>query len=58
MVHSTDQIVLVCAFLMNFQPAIVPPPTMDLDENNTDLYFEELSDCHSQVSVSDLTQSH
>ena len=38
-----SQIVHVCAFLSNFQPALMP--SNQLDENDVDEYFSILSDC-------------
>lgn len=48
MARITNQIVCVCAFLANFQPTLVPPPT-DCDESDiqVDEYFQQLSDCDS-----------
>jgi len=47
----SNQIVYVCAFLSNFQPALVPSD--QLDENDVDEYFHKLSD-HESESESDL----
>ena len=33
----------VCAFLSNFHPALVPPPT-DLSESDVEEYFQDLAD--------------
>ena len=42
--RQTNQIVHVCAFLTNFQPALVPLPD-DSDESDVTGYFDQLSDC-------------
>lgn len=40
----SNQIVCVCAFLSNFQPALVPPSTTDeTTESDVDEYFDKLS---------------
>ena len=53
MARLTNQIVHVCAFLTNFQPALVPLPD-DSDENDVTRYFDQLSDCDSSESDIDL----
>ena len=45
MIRLTNQIVYVCAFLTNFQPALVPS-TND-DDNTVESYFEQLSEDQS-----------
>ena len=46
MARITNQIVCICAFLTNFQPALVPLP-LTCTESDVDKYFEQLSDCDS-----------
>ena len=41
MSRITNQIVQVCAWLVNFQPVIIPPPSGDMEE--VDTYFANLS---------------
>ena len=41
MARIANQIVQVCAWLVNFQPALIPPPSGDMDE--VDTYFANLS---------------
>ena len=53
MARLTNQIVHVCAFLTNFQPALVPLPD-DSDESDVTRYFDQLSDCDSSESDIDL----
>ena len=43
MTRLSNQIVCVCAFLSNFNPALVPPPT-DLSESDVEEYFQGLED--------------
>jgi len=43
MARLTNQIVFVCAFLSNFQPALVALPAEQSDSTVED-YFEQLSD--------------
>ena len=50
MTRLTNQIVHVCAFLTNFQPALIPLP-VDQDNEDVELYFDQLSD--SYISESD-----
>ena len=50
MTRLTNQIVYVCAFLTNFQPALIPLP-VDQDNEDVELYFDQLSD--SYISESD-----
>ena len=40
----TNQVVFVCAFLTNFQPALVPLSS-NSSEEEVDEYFEKLSEC-------------
>ena len=51
--RQTNQIVHVCAFLTNFQLALVPLPD-DSDESDVTHYFDQLSDCDSSESDIDL----
>ena len=46
MARITNQIVCICAFLANFQPALVPL-LLTCTESDVDKYFEQLSDCDS-----------
>ena len=46
MARITNQIVCICAFLANFQPALVPLP-LTCTESDVDKYFEQFSDCDS-----------
>ena len=41
MSRIANQIVQVCAWLVNFQPVIIPPPSGDMEE--VDIYFANLS---------------
>ena len=43
MIRLANQIVCVCAWLSNFQPAHVPAPT-ELSETEVDDYFQALDD--------------
>ena len=43
MVRLANQIVFVCAWLSNFQPALVPPPREPSD-TEVDDYFQELDE--------------
>ena len=43
MIRLANQIVCVCAWLSNFQPALVPAPT-ELSETEVDDYFQALDD--------------
>ena len=54
MARLTNQIVCVCAFLSNFQPALVPLPQECL-ESDVENYFEQLSECDSSSEDSDTT---
>lgn len=49
MARITNQIVFVCAFLTNFQPALVPLPK-EPEDSDVETYFEQLSDCDSDKS--------
>ena len=40
----------VCAFLTNFQPALVPLST-ESSESEVEKYFEQLSDCDSDPVI-------
>ena len=44
MARITNQTIFVCAFLTNFQPALVPLPDQ-LSDADVEKYFEQLSDC-------------
>ena len=50
MARITNQIVYVCAFLTNFQPALVPLST-ESSESEVEKYFEQLSDCDSDPVI-------
>lgn len=41
MSRIANQIVQVCAWLVNFQPVLIPPPLGDMEE--VDTYFANLS---------------
>lgn len=41
MSRIANQIVQVCAWLVNFQPVLIPPPSTDTDE--VDMFFAEFS---------------
>ena len=41
MVRLANQTVCVCAWLSNFQPALVPPPC-ELSDTEVDDYFQDL----------------
>ena len=51
MARITNQIVCVCAFLANFHPALVPL-AKEPSEDDVDKYFEQLSDCDSDLDAS------
>ena len=43
-----NQIVCVCVYLSNFQPALVPSPQLQcVSEGDVDKYFKSLADCNS-----------
>ena len=46
MARLTNQIIYVCAFLTNFQPALVPLPK-HCSEKEVQDYFKQLSDCYT-----------
>ena len=48
----TNQIVHVCTYLTNFQPALVPLPE-DCSENEVDSYFNQMSECGTEDSEVD-----
>ncbi len=48
----TNQIICVCAFLTNFQPALVPLPSHG-SEKEVEEYFQQLSDCDSDPDFND-----
>ena len=54
MARLTNQIVCVCAFLSNFQPALVPLP-QQYEESDVDNYFKLLSECDSSSEESDIS---
>ena len=59
MARITNQIVFVCAFLTNFQPALVPLPDDDeLTDADVEKYFEQLSDCNSDSDEDEADQDH
>ena len=43
MVHLSNQIVCICDYLSNFQPALVSPPS-DSTDSSVEEYFQMLSD--------------
>ena len=43
MIRLANQIVSVCAWLTNFQPILVPPPSLSSVEEDIDTYFAQLS---------------
>ena len=45
MARIADQIVTVCAYLVNFQPVLIPPQSVDLSD--TEDYFAGMSDTDS-----------
>ena len=49
----TNQIIFVGAFLTNFQPALIRLPT-DPDDMDIESYFDQLSDCDSDITDSDV----
>ena len=54
MARIANQIVSVCAYLVNFQPALIPPP---IDDDHVDItsvaeYFEDF-DSDSSIELSD-----
>ena len=55
MSRIANQIVQVCAWLVNFQPVLIPPPSGDMDE--VDTYFADLnnedSDYDADTELSD-----
>lgn len=54
MAWLSNQVVCVCAFLSNFQPALVPQSSQDLtSESDIDDYFQELYLTDSEASLSD-----
>ena len=46
MIRLANQIVCVCAWLSNFQPALIPAPT-ELSETEVDEYFQAFDDTDS-----------
>ena len=44
MSRIANQIVYVCAFLVNFQPILLPPPLDDVTEIEVENYFESVYD--------------
>lgn len=55
MSRLANQIVCVCAWLTNFHPALLPPPTTDSSEIDVDEYFQSLaSDATDDISDSDI----
>ena len=48
MTRLANKIVSVCAFLLNMQPALVPQPNIDTDDDNTEQevydYFQSYYD--------------
>ena len=60
MARLANQIIYVCAFLTNFQPALVPWPK-HCSEKEVEDYFNQLSDCDSDPDSnvdSDMIQIH
>jgi hypothetical protein len=57
-IRLANQIVSVCAWLTNFQPALVPPPTSSSVEDDVDSYFKQLStDSDYDADFSDIDDS-
>ena len=53
MARLCNQIVCVCAFLSNFQPALVPPSSQDFTEVDVEDYFFKLGLSDSEDESSD-----
>lgn len=53
MARLCNQIICVCAFLSNFQPALVPPSSQDFTEVDVEDYFLELGLGYSEDESSD-----
>ena len=55
MIRIANQIVCVCAWLTNFQPALVPLPSDSSMEDEVDSYFQSIedSDCDADSEESD-----
>ena len=51
MSRIANQIVSVCAWLVNFQPVLIPPPSEDNVESEVSEYFESLYDTDSQYDA-------
>lgn len=49
MSRIANQIVQVCAWLVNFQPVLIPPPSVDMDE--VDTYFFNISNDKSDYDA-------
>ena len=49
MARLSNQIVCVCSFLSNFQPALVPPPS--LSDDGVSEYFANLTSTDSEYDV-------
>ena len=56
MARIANQIVSVCVWLTNFQPALIPIPSEDDDSNSVEEYFESLysNDYDADTELSDL----
>ena len=56
MARIANQIISVCVWLTNFQPALIPIPTEDDDSNSVEEYFESLysNDYDADTELSDL----
>jgi len=48
MIRLADMVVSVCAWLTNFEPALVPPPVDDHEEDKVDQYFKSVLDSESE----------
>ena len=56
MARIANQIVSVCAWLNNFQPALISIPSEDDDSNSVEKYFESLysNDYDADTDLSDV----
>ena len=50
MARQTNQIVCMCGFLSNFQPALVPPPGT-ISESDVEDDFQDMPDTDSDVEI-------
>ena len=54
-ITMAHQIVCVCGFLSNFQPALVPPPEA-VSESDVDDYFQDIPDDFDDEVDSDIDE--